>query len=252
MSQSEPIDDEVARDVETPGTSDAAEADSGRSSEDLFEFWATILIALAAVAIAWAGFESAKWGGVQATDFSQAGAARTESVRFSTLAGQQATVDVVTFINWLNTAVEDIEDGLIEEPASGDGYQPTPGTLSGFYFERFRDEFTPAVRAWLDTTPFQNPDAPSGPFDMDEYELAATAQAVELQNEADAKAADAGDANQTSDNYVLTAVLFATALFFAALASRLSVARYRYASLIIATIVFLGTTIYILSLPIEI
>lgn len=233
-------------------TEGAGEPSSGPVSAEFFELWATILIALAAIATAWAGFESAKWGGVQATNFSQAGAARTESVRFSTQAGQQQNIDVNTFINWLNVTFEEIDAGVIEEPESAADYQPTPGTLSGFYYERFRDEFAPVVRAWLDTNPFgANPDAPPSPFAMEEYQLAATEQAQLLEARADQRAADAATANQNADNYVMTAVLFATALFFAALASRLGAIQYRYASLIIATLMFAGTLIYILSLPIE-
>ena len=237
--------------IEAPIASDEVEERSGPVSAEFFEFWATVLIALAAVLTAWAGFESSKWSGVQATNFSQAGAARTESVRFSNLAGQETNVDINTFINWLNLTFADIESGAIEEPASAAEYEPDPGALSSFYFERFREEFKPVVRAWLDTNPFDNPDAPSTPFDMEEYQLASADQAFELEQEADQRAADAATANQNSDNYVLTAVLFATALFFAALASRLGAIRYQYASLIIASLMFAGTFIYLLSQPIE-
>ncbi len=221
------------------------------ASTDAFEFWATVLIALAAVLTAWAGFESAKWGGVQATNFSQAGAARTESVRYSTLAGQQTSIDVMTYINWLNNYVDDVDSGEIEPVQPGEVYEPTPGTPSGFYFERFRPEFVPAVHAWLATMPLANPDAPATPFEMEEYQLAATGEARLLEERADQKAADAATANQNSDNYVMTAVLFATALFFAALASRLSAPRYRYASLTVATLLLAGTVIYVMTLPIE-
>lgn len=239
--------------IAAESTEGTEEPSSGPVSAEFFELWATILIALAAVATSWAGFESAKWGGVQATNFSQAGAARTESVRFSTQAGQQQNIDINTFINWLNVTFDEIDAGEIEQPESAAEYEPIPGTLSAFYFERFREEFAPVVRAWLDTNPFgTNPDAPPTPFAMPEYQLAATQQSLLLEARADERAADAASANQISDNYVMTAVLFATALFFAALASRLGAIQYRYASLIIATLMFAGTLIYVLSLPIEV
>ena len=218
----------------------------------MFELIATVLLALAAIAIAWAGFQSAKWGGVQATNFSQAGAARTESVRFSTQAGQQTQVDISTYINWLNAAVTDIREGEIDDLEPGQRYEPTEETPSGFFFTRMREEFRPALDAWLDTDPFDDPNAPPTPFDMPEYQLEAQDEAEALEVKADGLAADAGDANQRSDNYVVSAVLFATALFFAALASKLSDRRYQNAALGIAGLVFLGTLIYILSLPIEI
>jgi hypothetical protein len=36
--------------------------------------------------------------------------------------------------------------------------------LAQFFFERFREDFKPAVEAWLKTNPLENPDAPPTPF----------------------------------------------------------------------------------------
>lgn len=231
---------------------DMSSTGDSRSGRDTFELLSTILLALAAIAVAWAGFQSAKWGGVQASSTSEANAVRTESVRFSTFAGQQATIDVTTFFNWVNAIVDDIDKGDIVAPADSADYVPTAGTLSGFTFDRFREEFKPAVQAWLDTSPFQDPDAPSGPFQMPEYQLAAAVEAETLLAEAELKSAVAATANQTSDNYVVSAVLFASALFFAALSGKLTKSRYKTAALVIATFVFLGTVIYVFTLPIEV
>jgi hypothetical protein len=229
----------------------SATDDSG-SGRDTFELVATILLAIAAIAIAWAGFQSAKWGGVQATNFSQAGAARTESVRFSTLSGQLSSVDVTTFLSWLNAVVADIDSGYIDAPEDSADYVPTPDTLSGFIFERFRDEFKPAVQAWLATSPFEDPDAPPVPFQMPEYQLAAADEAEALLAVAEQESSEAGEANQTSDNYVVSAVIFAAALFFAAMSSKLTKQRYKTAALGIAAVILLGTVIYVLTLPIEV
>ena len=231
---------------------DGSAADDSSGGRDTFELVATILLALAAIAIAWAGFQSAKWGGVQATNFSQAGAARTESVRFSTLSGQLSSIDVITFLDWLNAVVAEIDSGDIDAPADSADYVPTPNTLSGFIFERFRDEFKPAVQAWLATSPFEDPDAPPVPFQMPEYQLAAAAEAEALLAVAEEKSADAAVANQTSDNYVVSAVIFAAALFFAAMSSKLEKQRYKTAALSIAALVLVGTVIYVLTLPIEV
>lgn len=236
-------------DQDAPAPGPAGGADNEHSA---FELLSTILLALAAIAIAWAGFQSAKWGGVQATNTSQAGAARTESVRFSTLAGQQTQVDVSTFFIWVEAVVDDIEGGAIAQPASAADYEPTPGTLSGFTFERMRDEFKPAFSAWLDADPFVSPDAPGTPFELAEYQLAAADEAEALQTEAELRASDAGDANQDSDNYVVTAVLFATALFFAALSGKLRRQRFKTGALALAGIVFVGTSVYLFTLPIEV
>ena len=216
------------------------------------ELAATIVLAVAAILTAWTAFQSAKWGGVQATDFSAAGASRTESVRASTLAGQQAQVDIATFTNWLNALQADVRAGDLEAPTSAAEYLPNPDTLSGFLFLRFREEFTPAVLAWLASEPFLDPEAPPSPFDMPEYELAARQLAEELQADADQFAQDARDANQTSDDYVITTVLAALVLFFAGVSSKLIRPRNRVFLLSLAIIVLVGTMIRVFSLPIEI
>ncbi len=215
------------------------------------ELAATIVLAIAAILTAWTAFQSAKWGGVQATSFSEAGASRTESTRFSTLAGQQAQVDVSTFTNWLNVVQADSRAGDIQPPTSAADYQPDPGTLSGFLFLRFRQEFKPAVEAWLQTNPFTDPNAPPSPLDMPEYELAARDTAEELQAEADQVSEKARDANQTSDDYVISAVLAALVLFFAGVSSKLIRPRNRVLVLFLAVVILIGTAIRVFSLPIE-
>ena len=82
------------------------------------ELLATILLAIAAVATAWSSYQSARWSGVQAIDFSRANAARVESTRASTEAGQETQVDVLTFTQWVNAyAGEDTAAGRLLLPA---------------------------------------------------------------------------------------------------------------------------------------
>ena len=216
------------------------------------ELAATIVLAIAAILTAWTAFQSAKWGGVQAIDFSAAGASRTESVRASTLAGQQAQIDIATFTNWLNALQADIRAGDLEAPTSAADYVPDPDSLSGFLFMRFREEFRPAVQAWFASEPFLDPDAPPSPFDMPEYDLAARRLAEKLQDDADQFSQAAREANQTSDNYVITTVLAALVLFFAGVSSKLIRPRNRVLLLSLAIIVLVGTMIRVFSLPIEI
>lgn len=237
-------------------SADAPRAEDGSFIPDIvannLELVATIVLAVAAILTAWTAFQSAKWGGVQANSFSASGAARTESTRASTVEGQQRQVDIGTLTNWLNALNADVRAGDVEAGTSAAAYVPDPGTLSGFLFLRFREEFKPAVNAWLATEPLTNPDAPPIPFDMPEYDLAAGAMADELKAEADQLATKAREANQTSDNYVITAVLAAMVLFFAAVSSNLMRPRNRVFLLAVAIVVLAGTMIRVFSLPIEI
>jgi len=238
--------------AETESGSDTnSEPDSkkgGFFSNDRVELVATVIMALAAIFTAWAAFESAKWSGEQATAFSRAGATRTESTRFDTRAGQQAGVDVAIFTSWLDALNTDVVNGSITLNP-GVVYQPVDGTLSGFLFERVRDEFKPAFEAWLVLYAADRTTAPSSPFEMEEYVLANAVEASRLQDVADQFAADAAQANQNSDDYVLTVVAFALVLFFSGVSSKLASERNSNLATGLAMIFFLGATIVLFSLP---
>ncbi len=198
------------------------------------ELLATVLLAVAAVATAWSSYQSARWGGVQTIDFSNANAARVESTRAATQAGQETQVDVLTFTQWVNA------------------YAARETKLANFYFHRFRPEFQPAVHAWIETHPLKNPKAPSTPFSMPQYKLASQTESERLLVEAEANTAKARQSNQRSDNYVLAVVLFAAALFFAGISTKLTVPRQRVMILGLGYLLFVGTAIWMATFPVTI
>ncbi|MEN8113104.1 MAG: hypothetical protein ABFS21_01850 [Actinomycetota bacterium] len=181
---------------------------------------ASIVLALAVVLTAWAAFQAGKWSGEQSVQFSVAGASRTESTRHDTRGGQLVQIDVAMFTDFVGAYLDDLEMGRIPE-FDGASFEPTPETHSGFLYMRVRDEFRPALDAWLASDPANNANAPPTPFEMEEYVVSEFLEAERLSAEADAAAIDARQANQTGDNYVLTAVLFAAVLFFSGVASKL-------------------------------
>jgi hypothetical protein len=186
------------------------------------------------VATAWSGYQASRWNGEQAKAFSRGNAARIESTRASGLADAQTQIDVATFTQWVNAyALEQTE-------------------LADFYFQRFREEFKPAVDAWVATRPLRNPDAPLTPFAMPQYQLAAREEAERLETEAEAFAAQARANVQRATNYVLGVVLFATALFFAGMSTRLRTARLRLVLLGFGVVVFLGTVVWVATSPVSI
>lgn len=239
-SQDERLDDLESAD---------AERARQRRLDHRFELFEAILLSIAAVLAAWTGFQAAKWGGVQANSYSQAGASRVESTRASTLAGQEQTVDVLTFTQWLQAA--DAE-GLLDETAEPAAlYVPDRAAVSGFLYERFRPEFLVAVEAWIATEPRLNRDAPTTPFVMPEYQLAAAAEAERLEARAESQAANARQANQRSDNYVLMTIIFATVLFFAGISSKMDTARARSLLLGVGTVLLVVAFVVVVSFPKE-
>jgi len=216
---------------------------------DRIELIATIVLAVATILTAWSGFESGKWGGEQSVNFSEAGAARTESTRADTAGGQLIQIDVAMYIDWVTAISDELNAGTITD-ASLDPYSPAEGTVSGFLYKRFREEFLPAVDAWLATQPMTNDDAPKGPFEMEEYVVAQQVEADRLSVVADEKAAAARTANQNGDNYVLTMVLFASVLFFAGVSSKMNRPRNRVIILGFGVVTLTIGLIILASLPI--
>lgn len=201
--------------------------------KDRVEVLATVLLALAAVATAWSGYQATRWNGEQAKAASRTNAIRIDAARAQGLAQAQTQVDVATFIQWV------------------DAFAKGERQLQDFYFRRFRAEFKPAVEAWLATRPLENPDAPLTPFAMPQYRVAATAEAERLDAEAEASAAVVRRNIQRASNYVLGVVLFSVALFFAGTSTKLTQPRLRAVAVGVGSLVFLGTLVWIASSPIS-
>lgn len=200
---------------------------------DWIEIFSTLLLALATVATAWSGYQASRWSGEQSIAFSEANAARVESTRLSTRAGQEVQIDLALFTQWL------------------DAYARDETKLVDFYEKRFRDEFEPAFEAWLATNPRANAKAPLSPFAMPQYTLQSQVEADRLSAEAEAAGQLARRNNQRSDNYVLCVVLFAASLFFAGISTKLTRPWSRKAILALGYLVFAGTVVWILTFPVS-
>lgn len=205
-----------------------------RSRRDWVEIAATVLLALAAVATAWSSYQAARWNGEQAKTASASNRTRIEAARASGLANSQTEVDVATFSQWV------------------DAYARKESFLADFYFKRFRNEFKPAVNAWLATRPLRNPAAPLTPFAMPEYRLAAAAEAERLDAKAEELSAQVRRNIQRSTNYVLGVVLFAVALFFAGMSTKLTGSGPRKALLLVGWVVFTGAAAWIAASPVSV
>jgi hypothetical protein len=133
-----------------------------------------------------------------------------------------------------------------------DAYARDEELLVDFYFARFRDEFKPAVSAWIATRPLRNPDAPLTPFAMPQYRLAAEEEADRLDAEAEVSSATVRRNIQRASNYVLAVVLFAVSLFFAGMSTRLQSPALRKVLLAVGCAVFLGTAIWLATFPVSV
>jgi hypothetical protein len=156
-----------------------------------------VVLTAATLGSSWAAYQSARWNGVQSRQLSRASAQRSESVRASNRAMQLAQIDVTAFAAWAL--------------AVGEGNQ----IAATFLRERFRTEFQPAFQAWLASAGRPRTIPAGTPFQRSEYRPTADAEAARLLDDAERAAAAGQRANQLSDNYMFTIVMFSTVVFLA-------------------------------------
>lgn len=208
------------------------DADSSRSHRRL-ELVATFLLAFATLGTAWSAYQAREWTGEQSQGYSRATKNRIAVNRESAIANRQVQIDVATFVQWV------------------DAQERGNTKLADFYRERFRDEFEPAFAAWLATKPLTNASAPETPFAMPQYRLAANTEADRLEAAAGVASNSAKDANERANSYMLGVVLFASALFFAGLSTKLESPGARKGVLALCCVLFVGTLVYLATLPIR-
>jgi hypothetical protein len=196
-----------------------------------YDFYDTLLLSLAAVATAWCAFQGSVWDGVELRHYSESGLAAREAAGHGVRGDQLRQVDLATFVAYIDARL---------------GGQ---ARTASFYEARFRPEFQTAMRAWLATKPFENPDAPPHPFRMKEYHLEETVLAKAAQERSDSLFALAVQAERNSNRFVLGTVLFSIALFFAGIAGKFESWRATRLLLVVATILFLIATLRVVFLP---
>jgi hypothetical protein len=217
---------------DAPGGAGLAETARGLWRDDRVEIVATVLLSAAVLLSAWGAYQATRWSGEQSNNYATSAALRAEAGRHGTTASRQVQVDVLAFVAWSQAKAQQ------------------DSTLADFLRARFRAEFVPAFDSWLATAAPDAAGLPSGtPFDLPSYQLAEQQQADELVAQADAALAEAQRDNQIADDFVLTAVLFASVLFFAGTAAKFRPQSIRWSLLAVASLVFVIGLIVEFSLP---
>ena len=197
-----------------------------------WEFLVVVVLGLSALATAWSSYQASLWDGIQSKNYTQASAARTDAAQQRSAGNQFRIADLTVFESYIDAVLTGNDEVAL------------------FYRERFREEFETAFTAWLALDPLNDPAAPASPLAMPEYHLAADAEAERLEERADALFTAGENANRNSDTYTLTTLLFAAALFFAAIADRFDFARTRIILLALAASGLVAGVIIALTQPI--
>jgi len=191
-----------------------------------------IVLSLATTASAWCAYQSTLWGGVQLYRLVAAASASRKASELNITALQHRAADASIGVTYLEAVFR------------GDK------KLAEFLYGRFRPELKTAVDAWLKTDPMNNPDAPRSPFKMAEYVQQELLDAKHQNDLAAQQQAAAQSANETSDNYVLLTVLFASVLFFGGIGGTFQSSRLRNVVFVIALLLFAVTLAALGTLPI--
>ena len=189
------------------------------------------VLAIVAVATAWSGYQATKWDAVSNQNYSLAASTNMRAQEKATLAGQDRLYDIVTFNGWI-AAESAGNKNLIAE-----------------YERRFRPEYTVAFLAWQKLDPLHNASAPSGPIFMPEYMSANAEGSKKLAAEAQGYFDKGVNTRETGDHYVKVSVFLATVLLLTALGQRFDILVPRIVLLVVAFILLLFSTFWILTLP---
>ena len=187
-----------------------------RRWEEVLEILEVVVLALAAIATAWSGYQAAKGDGQQSILYSDASVDRVQANTAASLGQQRLAADGAMFSAWL------------EARAANDRQ------LQALLVRRFSPEYRTAFTAWLATEPFTNPDAPPGPGYLPEYHNPQMEQAEKLNEEAAALEEAGTEARHTAEEYVRATVLFALVLFLVAVGQRFRLRGVRIATIAIA------------------
>jgi hypothetical protein len=190
-----------------------------------------VVLATAAVATAWSGYQAARWDALSAENYQLASRTSVESQGKVTLAGQDRLYDIVTFNGWVG--------------AKTGGH----AALASYYERRFRPEYATAFAAWQKLDPFNNPAAPPGPIFMSEYANANDRDAARLTEEAERYFAKGVRTRHTGDQYVKVTVLLATVLLLTALSQRFDNVGPRIAVVAVAWALLLVSVYSIVTFP---
>jgi hypothetical protein len=228
--QAASLENALRENTEAINKSTNSVTDDGKSK--IRETITAILLSIATIASAWCAYQSTLWGGEQT--FQLADANRT-----GRLAAENAM---------LSTNIRSFEGFFlikyIEASKNGDS------ALSNFYYSRFQPVLQKATDDWLKTDPFNNPNAPRSPFQMESYKLEADQKAQDLRIQSTNFMDKAQQSNKNSDTYVLLTVLFASVLFFGGISASFESQKVKTFAIGLAIVLFMSTFIMLLRMPV--
>jgi hypothetical protein len=173
----------------------------------ILDSWTAIILAVAAVAAAWASFQASQWSGAQSDAQSTSAIARADAGRAATQATADTILDSQMWLSWL---------GAVNAGES---------RKASFLEHRFSPWLATAQKEWVagvaldaNGTPVTVP--PGTPLDLPSYIVPKQVESDTDATIAEEQLAYADSAGANSTKFVLLAVLVALVLFFASIATK--------------------------------
>jgi hypothetical protein len=210
----------VAHDADTPGR-----------RERMLEMIVAILLGLAAVATAWAAYQSSQYGGQVLEQFSQANLNISNANAYYSEGDQAYLQDQILFVEY-SKAVNQCDDDL----------------AIYLHDSLMSSELATAIDWWQRP---ENIDTYDSPFvdENPDYKISAYDDAAALEDDTDAAFTAGQDAGSTGDKFSLITVLLAGSLFVLGITNSFRVSSMRIATICIGAALFLGATAWMLTLP---
>lgn len=203
----------------------------GDSQGEWIEILEAVVLAIVAIATAWAGYQAAKWDAHSAEQYALSMRTSIESQEMAALSGQEKLYDNIAFNGWVGAQ-------LLNKPE-----------ISAFYERRFRPEYAIAFKAWIKLDPIHDPSAPQAPIFMKEYRSAHEDQSKVLSARAKENFENGVTMRETGDKYVRITVFLAIVLLLTALSQRFKSRGPRIAVVAVAFLLLVVSGYWIAILP---
>ena len=173
----------------------------------ILETTTTVILALAAVATAWATFQATQWSSRESDAYAASSVARSKAIQATSHGTRTEQLDTTIWLQWLSAF------------RAGDKAQ------ANFLRDRFRPGLLRAHKIWV-AKAVVAPDGrvtsvPAGtPFTEPQYVVPDAVRADALSEDAERQLAVSEHAASMSTKYVIVALVFALVLFFAGVATK--------------------------------
>ena len=198
----------------------------------LIETIATILLSAATILSAWCVYQSSQWSGEQYFRIDDETAANQFRLQYEVAGAQRKTAELQVFLEYAS-AVSD-----------------SNFRLADFLFKRFPEPLKKAFKAWKKLDPYNNPQAPSSPFNMKEYVVPEVIEAKKYEDQATSFKKRANESDGHSDNYVLLSLVLSMVLFFCGMCGVAESRRNQRILLATATFIFVVALVFIVTMPV--